>query len=122
MSTDQNQTSHHAAGIQAEAELETQLRHKLQRQNAPPGFAARVMAEAESRQVLQRRKAAILHMPVLRWAGIAAVLAVSIASIQHHEQQRRYEGEAARKQVLLALHITSSKLHRMQTQLHRGTD
>ena len=122
MSYDDIANNSNAAEMQAEAELVRQLRHALQPQDAPAGFAARVISEAEFRQARQRRNTAILHLPALRWAGIAAVLAASVAGIQHHERQRRAEGEAARQQVLLALHITSSKLHRMQTQLNRTNE
>lgn len=102
----------------SDAELEAALRRTLRREEAPAGFAERVLAEAARRE----RAAAIIvparaHrvLPGLRFA-IAAMLLLGITlGIQQHErQQEQARGEAAREQVLLALRITSNRLHRAQ--------
>ncbi|HLH10214.1 MAG TPA: hypothetical protein VKW78_23475 [Terriglobales bacterium] len=95
--------------------LEEELRAALKREDPPLGFAERVLARAAA-QAHQRertrwarfRDAFAIHR--LQWAAAAVVLAVIAGGVGLRiEQDRRAEGEAAKRQVMLALHIASAK-------------
>jgi hypothetical protein len=85
--------------------LEEELRRALARRDAPPGFAGRVLGEAERRR--PRRSAR-------RWLAVAASLALMAGSAAGW---RQYQGAVAKRQVMLALRITAEKLNRIQTQV-----
>lgn len=93
-------------------ELEKDLERLLRRERPPAGFAARVMQRIDSEGDDRRGRLA----PTMRngwWRALAAALLLAIVGggwIAHHEQEQR-EGERARAQVLLALQITSAKMH-----------
>lgn len=95
--------------------LEQELRAALQRQEPPPGFADRVLAiaaEQEKRheQHLWTRFKQLFAVPRLRWAAaLVGVLVIASGVGIRVEEQRRAEGEAAKRQVMLALRITSEK-------------
>ncbi len=93
--------------------LEEELRAALRRQGPPAGFAERVIANAQDRD-LQRKSvwANWLRAPALRWAAacVVVVAAATGGGLWQREQRRRAEGERAKAQVMLALRITSSKL------------
>jgi hypothetical protein len=62
---------------------------------------------------------------MFRWATAAALVivvgGVSGGLWYRAEEQRRAEGEEARRQVLLSLQITGSKLHAVQLRInHQG--
>jgi hypothetical protein len=85
--------------------LETELRHALERESPPPGFSARVLAR------IQAEEAAPARSP-RRWIrAVAASLTLTVlaggwAAWQVHE---RREGERAREQVLLAMRIAGRR-------------
>ena len=85
-------------------ELEDQLRRAFERIEPPAGFAERVVA----------RKRATRTPP--KWlAAAAAVLVVAVAGYAY----RWHEGQTAKREVLLALRITSAKLTHIQAQVAR---
>ena len=88
--------------------LEDELRSALGREDPPPGFAARVLAKADSRR--SRR----------RWwtAAIAAGLTIAGGIGFEHERRVRTQGEEARRQVMLALRITTNKLQFVKEKIH----
>ncbi len=104
----------------ADISLDALLRRTLQREDAPAGFAERVLAEATRRQAGASSASASARrrtfaMPGLRFAAAAAVLVAASVGVRYHaEQQERAQGEAARNKVMLALRITSNKLHQVQ--------
>jgi len=95
--------------------LEQELRAALQRQEPPDGFADRVLAlaaeqEARHERNLWTRFKQLFAVPRLRWAAaVVAVLVIASGVGIRVEEQRRAEGEAAKRQVMLALRITSEK-------------
>ena len=101
--------------------LDDELRNALRREEPPEGFVERVIAragEARSRPGLIR--------PAVRWLAAAAVmLAVLGAGIQYRTAQieraraEQAAGEAAGQRVMLALQITGSKLHIVQSRINR---
>ncbi len=97
--------------------LEEQLRDALRRQDPPRGFAARI-----EERIAHRRSFWVSLWPQMRWA-VAVLLVVAVlggaALIQRQRERRRAEGEAARRQVLLALHIAGSKVRLAQTMVQQ---
>lgn len=113
--------------------IENDLREALARTSPPPGFAARVMDAIEHEpapRISPGRTAAgwsdwwrRLGQPstppvparrrprLWQWAAAAALLmAIGGGTTAHYYIERQREGERAKEQVLLALHITSAKL------------
>ena len=92
-------------------DIEEQLRTALKRESPPAGFADRVMAAArgprpEARGLSHWRAAAVLMLTVL------------VSAWSARQIERRREGERARDEVMLALHIAGAKVHYAQTQVH----
>jgi hypothetical protein len=91
--------------------LENELHAALQREEPPAGFTERVLALAARRErTVWARFTDAFSVPLVRWASavVAVVVIASGVSIRIQEQ-RRAEGEAAKRQVMLALRITSEK-------------
>jgi hypothetical protein len=90
--------------------LENALREALRREDAPPGFAARVSAAAEKRQRA-------------RWplAAIAAALlcaALVPAGVAEYHRRRAIEAEDQLRQ---ALSITRTQLQQVREKLQKNT-
>jgi hypothetical protein len=97
--------------------LEDALRNALRREDAPEGFALKVLAGAQCQNSAandaQRASwLSIFSQPLLRWSAVAAVtICLVIGGIYYRNLQRqRAEGEAAKQQLMLALRIAGSKL------------
>ena len=88
------------------------FREALQRREPPPGFAEKVLSRA--RQLDSRPK----RFFTWRWAA-AAVLVLTVGSLEYREHLRRIEGERAKEQVMLALRLTGSELRGVQERLAR---
>jgi len=93
--------------------LEDALRNALRREDPPPGFAERVMnrvAEAGT-ETARGRWSNWFRLPALRLAA-ACVLCALLATGLVHRYQRRAEArrEAAHREFILAMRITSNKL------------
>lgn len=89
----------------------------LRREEVPSDFAERVLARAEQRPTvtLEPERIPRFHIfsrPLVRWAAFTAVTASLIAGSLHYRNVRREQakGEAAKQQLMLALHIAGSKL------------
>ena len=95
-------------------EIDEQLKRTLQRCEPPEGFADRVLArvEREESPTKPRPVWTLWRLPSLRWAAVAALVAVAVTGIGYriHERQEEAEAMAAKQQVMLALRITGSKL------------
>jgi len=95
-------------------EIDEQLKQALRRCEAPEGFADRVAARVEREASFTRPHLVwtLWRGPSLRWAAIAALIAIAVTGIgyQIHERQQEAEARAAKQQVMLALRITGSKL------------
>lgn len=100
--------------------MENDLREALRRKEPPAGFAARVLAAAES-QAARRPSGWNWLRPQMRWAvaslACILILAAGMAIRQQREREMRARGEAAKQQVMLALRITSAKLHVAQAKV-----
>lgn len=99
--------------------LEDDLRQALARQEPPADFTERVLARARAeapQASVWERLSSFLRMPALRLATAAALCVVLAVGVSFEEQRRtREQGEAAKQKLLLALKITSSKLHTART-------
>ncbi len=97
--------------------LEKDLELVLRRERPPAGFAARVMQRVGEEERSRRRLPSTGHSSW--WRAVAAMLLLTIAGggwLAHYEIERR-QGERARAQVLLALHITGAKIHAAREQI-----
>jgi hypothetical protein len=96
--------------------LNDDLKKAFRRQEPSAGFADRVLARANQQQRPTREPwMTFFAIPIVRWASagaIAAVLVLGGVRYQHVQQARREhaQGEAAKQQLMLALHIAGSKL------------
>jgi hypothetical protein len=97
-------------------DLERQLKDALRRCDPPANFANRVMARvaAENEHSVPRALSRLLpwHWPMLRWGVVAATLCL-VAGTGYRIHERRVEeaeAMAAKRQVMIALHITGAKL------------
>lgn len=92
-------------------ELEEQLRRALARCDPPEGFAGWVIARAVSDR---ERRVPFWRLPVLRWAAVAVLLAVTLAGgfgyRTHRQEEEKAEAMIAKRQVMVALRITGAKL------------
>ena len=93
--------------------LEDELRNAYRREQPPAGFEARLMARlGERRESLWRRILGALSTPVWRVACAGALSLVVVAGLHYQQEQReRVRGEEAKRQLLVALHVTGDKLH-----------
>ena len=90
-------------------QIERDLRGALRRREAPPGFAERVFAKTQ-------RTEARRHWWV--WLAAAALVLLMIGGINIVQEQRRQaEGERAKKELMVGLRITGSKLRDVQERL-----
>lgn len=85
-------------------ELEDRLRRAFEREEPPAGFAERVFARTRP-----------VRTPPRWLAAAAAVLVLAVAGCAY----RWHEGQTAKREVLLALRITSAKLSHIQAQVAR---
>lgn len=95
-------------------EFEQHLRRMLERMPAPPGLRRRVLERRAAERAGRRQR---MMWWVRRLAIATAVLCMLAGAWFWRAAERRREGEEARRQVILALRITSRALTRMQSQL-----
>jgi len=97
--------------------LDDALKNALRREDAPDGFAERVLARAAQQESVPRKKEwapwpGMWSQPLLRWGAFAAVTAALVVGAVHyrHVERERAQGEEAKQQLMLALRIAGSKL------------
>jgi hypothetical protein len=90
-------------------QIERDLREALRRREAPPGFGERVLAKTQQPQPRG-------HSWV--WLAAAALVLLMIGGFGVVQEQRRQaEGERAKKELMVGLQITGSKLRDVQERL-----
>ncbi len=88
--------------------LDDELKAEFARQEPSPDFADRVLARVAAAPV--RRTSPIYS----RWiAAAAAALLLAAGTVEY----RRYEGERAKSQVLIAVRIAGGKLNKAQKKI-----
>jgi hypothetical protein len=96
--------------------LDNALKNALRRQQAPEGFADRVLTRVANQGATQNPTRAswltLFAQPLVRWAALAAIATAMILGVVHVQNVRREraEGEAAKQRLILALRIAGSKL------------
>ena len=110
-------------------EIDEQLKRALRHCEPPKGFADRLLARLEKEPSVAALRPARMpwRWPALRWAAVAALIAVAATGIgyQIHERREEAEAKAAKQKVMLALRITGSKLKVAKQRLkavESGTD
>ncbi len=99
--------------------LEEALRQALRRQDAPEDLTRRILAIPVARRASWRDW---FRLPSLRWAVAAAAVLVLLLGVQHRaEEQRRERGEAAKRQMMMALQITAGKLEFAKQRIQKVT-
>jgi len=95
--------------------LEDDLKRALARQSAPDGFTARVMQQIDAGEA-----AGAPPRRLGTWRAIAAGLLLTAVAGGCAAQKaiERREGERARQEVLVALHIASAKVRTAQQHVH----
>lgn len=97
--------------------LEDDLRRALEREPAPPDFAAKVLAKARG---IEPRILPLWKRPAT--LAIAAALALTaVIPSAVYEYRRRQRAIEARDQLVLALSITRAQLEQVRTKIQRNT-
>lgn len=94
-------------------EFEQQLRLVLEHMPAPRGLKRRVIERRNAQHASRRRSVGWWR----RLALTTAVICILAGGWFWHAAQQRRDGQEARRQVILALRITSRALTQMQLQL-----
>lgn len=102
--------------------FEDDIRQALARQEPPAGFTERVLARVQAEPAKTSawdRLSGFFHLPMLRFATVAALCVALVVGVGFEQQRRlREQGLAAKQQLMLALKITSGKLHTARTAVH----
>ncbi len=105
--------------------FEEALKQALRRQEAPEGFAGRVLARAAAPHAKASAWDVVsswLGAPALRWSAAAAMTLVLMFGVQYAaEQRRRTQGELARRQMITAVRITADKLDQARSKVLQAT-
>lgn len=88
--------------------IDDELYRVLARTSAPNGFSARVMARLGEAHGASRQSSA----STLRRIAAALLLTAALGGLTAHQiaEHRRTEGEEARRELMTALHIASTKM------------
>jgi hypothetical protein len=97
--------------------LEKQLKRAMTQKDPPPGFSAKVLARIEAKREARWSRWQMILLPARNAAlagGLACMMIAGVATAYHqHQVQERRRAEEARDQLMVALRITSTQLHRV---------
>ena len=101
--------------------LEDDLRLALRRTEPPEDFTKRLLMRAKAPAPPEppwwERLRLLLRPPQLQWVALSVVASIimPMAGVQYRKQrQLRAEGERAKAQLVFAVRVAGSKLHRVQ--------
>jgi len=97
--------------------FESELRDALRRKEPPEDFVERVMSGVVTGDPARHAGRRRPSPHAARY--VAAAMLVIITTISGWKYQKRREGERAKEQLMLALRITSQKLHATEQRLER---
>lgn len=105
--------------------LEDELRAALRREEPPTDLADRVLARLKqpSAPTWRERLSVLMHPPRIQWVAVSVMVSVLLpfAGVQYHkEMQYRAAGERAKQQLLFAVHVAGSRLHKAQRKVLDG--
>lgn len=94
--------------------MDDALKSALRRQDAPDGFADRVLAHVATQNQQRVHRDSWLRLftqPIMRWAALAVVATAMIVGVHVYDVHREQaKGEAAKQRLMLALRVAGSKL------------
>jgi len=107
--------------------LDDDLRRALRRVDAPEGFADRLRTRLDQSEPVSPTRAVRQGGQRAFGGGWTLALAATLAIVAggtwyRAEEQRRAQGEEAKRQVLLSLNIASSKLRAIEMKVNHGED
>jgi hypothetical protein len=103
-------------------DFEQELRSALRRDPAPHGFAAKVLARAAE----SKAPAKVVKMPLWRrpaaWAVAAGIAVAALAPpVVQYQRSREARAIEAKRELLLALEVTRTKLRQTRERIQRTT-
>lgn len=106
-------------------ELEKTLKDAMRREDPPQGFDLCVMARLREKEIKRPylvRLFGWMRMPAVRLSVTAALFLAVFGGIIGYQQyeRRRKAGETARRELMLALRITGSKLQYAQERVNKS--
>jgi hypothetical protein len=100
--------------------IEKALRTALRRQNPSEEFAPRLLTRIEKRTQPEHTARSWWIFPRPGWAVAGVMcLAITIVSVKYEQHRREAEGQAARRQVLVALRIAGAKIQLAQSRVQQ---
>ncbi len=93
--------------------FEDELKKALARWEPSVDFTERVLANVKPKQVAT--------WPIFAWrfASALAVMLLLVSGLAYRQHVRTVEGEAAKKQLLIAMHIAGAQLHQAQLRVKK---
>lgn len=103
--------------------MDQELRDALQRKQAPPDLADRVLARINNGEGATASNRGPGSHGVFRWLAAAAVLAIVAGGAErYYTQQQAAEAARVQKEIRIALQITNDTLVRVQSKLSQPAD
>lgn len=98
--------------------FEDELRKALARHEPPGDFTARVLANANRVTTVKERLFAVRRWH-WRFVAVATLLVALVAGLAYRQHVRAVQGQAAKQQLLTAMHIAGKQLHEAQLRVKR---
>ena len=103
--------------------MDQELRDALQRKQAPPDLADRVLARINNGEATTASNRGPGSNGVFRWLAAAAVLAIAVGGAEtYYTQQQAAETARVQEELRIALQITHDTLAVVQNKLSQPAD
>ena len=103
--------------------MDQELRDALQRKQAPPDLADRVLARINNGEAAPASNRGPGSNGVFRWLAAAAVLAITVGGAEtYYTQQQAAEAARVQQELRIALKITNDTLAVVQSKLSQPAD
>jgi hypothetical protein len=103
--------------------MDQELRDALQRKQAPPDLADRVLARINNGEGATASNRGPGSYGVFRWLAAAAVLAIAVGGAEtYYTQQQAAETARVKEELRVALQITNDTLARVQSKISKPAD
>jgi len=97
-----------------------ELRRALRRAEPPEGFADRLRARIQQSEPVAPKRT---RLALAGAFALAATVVIAAGGAWYRaEEQRRTQGEEAKRQVLVSLNIASNKLRAIEMKVNHGED
>jgi len=99
--------------------LEDDLKAALRRQEPPADFTERVLARLNRppEPSWRERLSVLMRPPRLQWVAVSVMVSILLpfGAVQYHkEREYQARGERAKEQLLFAVRVAGTRLHRAQ--------